>query len=84
MQGLKQEGNCESRVLSFSILITNSTLGELILILVLLFRCMNLINCLSWNSCGMYCNCELVGLTFGCKAFYVYMGYNEGFGYGIG
>ena len=32
VQGLKQEGDCESRVLSFSILITNSRLGELLLV----------------------------------------------------
>ena len=37
-----------------------------------LFRCM--------NSCGMYCNCELVGLTFGVQSLYAYIGYNEGFG----
>ena len=30
VQGLKQEGNCESRVLYFSTLITNSRLGELL------------------------------------------------------
>jgi len=29
VQGLKQEGNCKSRVLTFSTLITNSRLGEL-------------------------------------------------------
>jgi len=32
------------------------------------------------NSCGMYCNCELVGLTFGVQSLYAYIGYNEGFG----
>jgi len=32
----------------------------------------------------MYCNCELVGLTFGVQSLYTYIGYNEGFGMELG
>jgi len=39
VQGLKQEGVCESRLLSSQFLITNSRLGELSLVPIKLLMC---------------------------------------------
>ena len=87
MQGLKEEGDCESMVLSFSILITNSRLGELSFVPVkFLMRVMILKHCdFQLNSVGcesrsMY---DMIG-TFGWfdvgfKVFYTLYERDEGF-----
>jgi len=58
VQGLKQEGDCESRVLSSQFLITNSRLGELyfkyvnfMMCVVVLCHCLLDWNMIVVNSC---------------------------------
>jgi len=77
VQGLKQEGNCESRVLSFSTLITNSKLGELSFVLenfriCMMVLCVCLLNCNRSvvNSCMCDQSNHLAGWFYIAKPFY--------------